>query len=155
MTPEEMKEESDWQEAWKYAGKAGNPITRDVRDFEINDVVEVIATHVAEGDYAETTVDGIFRMKDGVYVYLNAGCDTTGWDCQAGGSAEWHEDLPTLMTCLDNEKRDLLLNADTIEALARGKGLPNAKAYGAAVHLGARVDRVLGLIVEGKPPPKS
>lgn len=29
----------------------------------------------------------VLRMKDGRWCYVEAWCDTTGWDCRAGGEA--------------------------------------------------------------------
>lgn len=36
------------------------------------------------GDWCE--IRGVFAMKTGGFGALNAWCDTTGWDCQSGGT---------------------------------------------------------------------
>lgn len=63
----------DWEEAFKYA-----------TGFGIDDVAEVGGHRDGENDGASWLMWG--RLKDGRYFYLSAGCDYTGWDCQAGGS---------------------------------------------------------------------
>ena len=57
----------------------------DGEKFTVADVESVVSAGMEWGDYAETTCVGIFRLKDGRFGYVSAGCDTTGWDCQAGG----------------------------------------------------------------------
>ena len=38
----------------------------------------------------------VFRLKDGKFAYLEAGCDFTGWDCQAGGVSYTADSLEAL-----------------------------------------------------------
>ena len=96
MTLSEMKDDYDWQEAWAYAsgksksGRYDSP-TR-VEGYKgssaaatIDDVAEIIATDNGENDGQDWV--GVFKLKDGRYLFLTAGCDYTGWDCQADGSS--------------------------------------------------------------------
>lgn len=53
------------------------------------EIERVIWSSTEHGDYAETTIRGVFAMKAGNFGALRAWCDTTGWDCQAGG--DWSE----------------------------------------------------------------
>lgn len=62
--------------------------------FQRVDVAEVIATSDGENDGANWV--GVFRLKDGRFAFLSAGCDYTGWDCQSGGHAIVSHDLDHL-----------------------------------------------------------
>jgi hypothetical protein len=95
MTIEELDKESyyNWTEAFAYAKGAINAVTRKTRDFSIDQVTDVIAS--SEGENDERNWIGIFAA-DGVFLFLSAGCDYTGWGCRDWGSSEWHEDLTTL-----------------------------------------------------------
>ncbi len=70
----------DWQEVFKaeYAtptavrGYAGSCET-----FTREDVAEVLAMDEGENDGAEWV--GVFRLTDGRWVAIRAGCDYTGW----------------------------------------------------------------------------
>lgn len=107
MKLDEMREDSDWREVWKYASPASNPITREViPSITMDDVEEIIAASNGERD--EDHWIGVFRLKDGKWVFLSAGCDTTGWDCQAGGSAEWCATLEELKACIGDWDRNRL-----------------------------------------------
>lgn len=61
----------DWLEAFTYA------------NFSIDDVETVFAEDEGENDGENWISFG--RLKDGRYYFLAAGCDYTGWDCQASG----------------------------------------------------------------------
>lgn len=47
-------------------------------------VAEVVAYRCELGSYAETEIRAVFRLHDDRYALVNAWCDSTGWDCQAG-----------------------------------------------------------------------
>lgn len=53
--------------------------------FRRSDVVEIIGVTEGENDGDAWRIAG--RLADGRWFYLNAWCDYTGWDCQAGGHA--------------------------------------------------------------------
>lgn len=63
-----------------------------------DEVAEVLAHHIEFGDCAETEVWLLARTNDGRYFFLNSSCDTTGWDCQAGGHAYVSKDLERVKT---------------------------------------------------------
>ncbi len=89
----------DWKEAFAYAGPEpdtcnnGSPDVRPtlpgspvpLTHFTRIDVVKIIAQSEGEGDGPPWVIYG--KLRDGRWFYLEAGCDYTGWDCQAGGSA--------------------------------------------------------------------
>jgi hypothetical protein len=57
-----------------------------------DDIATVAGAYIEDGYYAETTVFAYGQLHDGRWFFMEAGCDTTGWDCQAGGS---HETAPS------------------------------------------------------------
>lgn len=61
----------DWKEAMTYA------------KFSFQDVAEVISAIEGENDGAQWKL--IVKLKTGKFGWLSAGCDYSGWDCQAGG----------------------------------------------------------------------
>lgn len=51
---------------------------------------------------------GVFKMRDGKFLAVRAGCDYTGWDCQAGGHADLadtHADVVALGLTLEERTR--------------------------------------------------
>ena len=77
LTIERMLADYDWQAAFEYAS------------FKIEDVAEIHGSDDGENDGDEWVMWG--RLRDGRWFYLHAGCDYTGWDCQAGGDSVVHE----------------------------------------------------------------
>lgn len=75
MTIEEMKKDEDWEEVWNYAPK----------NVSMNDVERIIATDDGMNDGDDWI--GIFKLMDGRYLHLWAGCDYTGWGCLEGGDS--------------------------------------------------------------------
>lgn len=92
----------DWAEAFAYAGEKATDESyygmygqADVRthpgsgvetkSFGREDVEFIAFLSEGENDGPSWLCAG--RLKDGRYFALEAGCDYTGWDCQAGGSA--------------------------------------------------------------------
>lgn len=94
----EIREDHDWKDAFGFASGAnaqgdaadirtaapGDDVSLD--PFGIDDVAEVFAAVEGENDGPDWLAWG--KLKDGRYFSLRAGCDYTGWDCQAGGHAE-------------------------------------------------------------------
>lgn len=85
--------------------------TQDLPFLE-SDVAEPLAAVVEYGDYAETTVWAVVRLKDGRFGYVNGGCDTTGWDCQSGCSGDVDTTLEGLIARFDDEAMLKLCNVD-------------------------------------------
>lgn len=73
LTVEQIKRSSDWAAAFAYAS------------FAVDDIADVEAYVEGENDSADWIAFG--TLKDGRWFYLRAGCDYTGWDCQASGSS--------------------------------------------------------------------
>lgn len=63
----------DWQQAMEYA------------KFTFSDVKTVILAQEGENDGANWKL--IVELTSGKYGWLKAGCDYSGWDCQAWGDS--------------------------------------------------------------------
>jgi hypothetical protein len=70
-TIESFKESYDWKEAVGYA------------PFSMDSIAEIVACEEGEND-GETWV-AVVKLDDGKFGFVEAGCDYTGWDCQASG----------------------------------------------------------------------
>lgn len=89
-------ENYDWKEVFGYAGEKptyGRPsvvecipgVEIDTSPFSRSDIEEIYFADEGYNDGPDWVVAG--RLKDGRYFGLRAGCDYTGWDCQADGHA--------------------------------------------------------------------
>lgn len=78
----------DWEEAFRYAD-----------GFKQSEVETVLYAH-AESDegYGQIEIHALFELGDGKFACLSAGCDTSGWDCQAGGEGTVHDSLDHAVT---------------------------------------------------------
>lgn len=86
---------SDFGEAAEYAS------------WKPEHVAEVIAMDEGANDGANWLM--VVKLKDGRFSFLSAGCDYTGWDCQAGGSSQEYESLDELIRMgLGQDDRDRL-----------------------------------------------
>ena len=63
----------DWQEAMNYA------------KFEFKDIQDIISAE--EGENEGNNWKLIVKLKNEKYGWLSAGCDNSGWGCQAGGKS--------------------------------------------------------------------
>ena len=84
-TPPEL-DGYDWEQAFLYAD--GRPVLGSVAPagpFSRDDVAEVIA--LSEGENEGPDWLAVVRLHDERFGFVMAGCDYTGWDCQAGGMA--------------------------------------------------------------------
>lgn len=101
-TLEQMREDYDWCEAFGFAGEPdtcastyqGGPDIRRAHPtasepsrstFTLADVEEIEAA--SEGEHDERDWLCVGRLKDGRWFLLAAGCDYTGWDWRASGTA--------------------------------------------------------------------
>lgn len=73
ITVEMLESDYSWQQAFSYA-----------EGFGIPDVWVVLNAVEGENDGDDWIIWGL--LKNGKFFYLKAGCDYTGWDCQASGS---------------------------------------------------------------------
>lgn len=87
----------DWEEAFGYADKPQptQGYGGTLAGFTREDVESVIAIDDGCNDGPDWI--GVFLLKDGRFAFLSAGCDYTGWDCQAGGTSWIAADLPSLI----------------------------------------------------------
>ena len=86
----------DWRAAFTFAGGTrygsadvrrciGQPADLSVEPFGRRDVALIVGQDEGENDGADWICFG--RLWDGRWFALSAGCDYTGWDCQASGFA--------------------------------------------------------------------
>lgn len=111
-------ENSDWQQAFGYAGEpgtciAGFPNVETVRFgkscettlFTREDVKSIKGISEGEGEGPNWIIWG--QLKDGRWFFLIAGCDYTGWDCQSSGKAIVAKTRHSLLKyALDNDSRE-------------------------------------------------
>jgi hypothetical protein len=109
----------DWKEAFGYAGEPGTcgeaaiePVPGAAcaaTPFARDDVAEIFA--LIEGENDEKEWIGVLRLNDGRFACLAAGCDYTGWDCQARGRAYVADSLESLARFgMDNDQRRRVLS---------------------------------------------
>lgn len=97
MQLDEMREDYDWKSALEIAGKPSGIIGYK-GSLEFNswsDIQKLIASDSGANDGANWIA--IFRLSGGRHAFLCAGCDYTGWDCQAGGSIQIARTLKDLI----------------------------------------------------------
>ena len=110
----------NWEEAFMQCSPP-NPVMGDsnvsASEFSINDVKNIIAISPGENDGAEWI--GLFVLEDGRYVFVSAGCDYTGWDCQASGQGIVSDDLRDIFNLgiTEGEKERLQLTGEDINEL--------------------------------------
>ena len=106
----------DWHQVFGYAGEPAESNSAGCLPLPVAnyrgsitpilrvDVAEILA--MDEGEKDERTWMLACKLNDGRYLYIEAGCDYTGWDCQASGSAWVANDLQSLILFgLTNEAR--------------------------------------------------
>lgn len=120
----EFKDDMNWRCAFSEA--VNGHYSGDVYDKSISspidDVVEVIAA--VEGENDGENWECIVRLKDNRYAFLSAGCDYTGWDCQAGGNVEYFYDVNracSVMTLDPNQRNRLRSQLEEQERKGRVK----------------------------------
>lgn len=105
--PLTWREDYDWKEAFTYAQTTKTATNCAKEGFAIDDVAEVLKTSPGENDGDSWLMVG--RLKDGRFFFLDAWCDYTGWDCQAGGDAQVADTLDNLIRYgMDERGRDRL-----------------------------------------------
>lgn len=105
----EMRDSFDWAHVLEYASPPDRTegFTGSVEGFTFDDVAEVIAS--ADGSNDGPTWAAILRLNDGRFIFVEAGCDYTGWDCQASGVGWVAADLASLIQFgVPQEARDRL-----------------------------------------------
>lgn len=80
-----ISESYDWKEAFKYSnGKSLDDNTPDF-PFQMAHISKILYIEEGENDGPSWII--MVKLKGGMYGFLSAGCDYTGWDCQAGGQS--------------------------------------------------------------------
>ena len=77
MNISEMREDYDWQEAFKYGADIRTATGCGNAPFVLDDVEEIIASD--EGMNDEESWIAVGKLNDGRYFFLSAWCDYTGW----------------------------------------------------------------------------
>jgi len=99
LAVEQMLRDDDWERAFEYAEcniLPAPPYSNiSLTSFTREDVK--IIQHIREGEHEILTWICIGQLKDGRWFNLEAGCDYTGWDCQASGRTVVAADYDTLM----------------------------------------------------------
>lgn len=115
--------DGDWAAALACGGFKMNPDTKTdswVSGFSINaahgvaldDLAAVVHSATGENDGDEWIA--VFRLTDGRFGMLSAGCDYTGWDCRSGGRFEVADTWEALCRGVmgDHERHRFGYNAD-------------------------------------------
>lgn len=117
--------EYDWKEAFGAAGKEKDTALNELpvcvqfaepvstEPFDREDVAEIIA--ISDGEKDSENWLGVFRLKDGRYAMIDAGCDYTGWGCREWGTAEVCRTLNEMIRygLSDGQRRRLGLYLDS------------------------------------------
>lgn len=85
----------DWVEAFSYSN--GKTIDDEDGDFSFrrDDVESILYSDEGENDGRGWII--MVKLKNGLYGFLSAWCDYTGWDCQAGGHSYVSKDKDKLI----------------------------------------------------------
>lgn len=105
---------------WRQAVLEANPPAQvhgssvDITPFAMDGIAEVLRCCDGENDEREWVA--LLRLTDGRFVGMRAGCDYTGWDCQAGGSSHVAETLDDVarLGLTDEERKRLAVFAGGI-----------------------------------------
>lgn len=92
--------------------------------FAEADIAEVLAVYEGEND--ERDWRWVLRLHDGRFVFLQGGCDYTGWDCQSSADHRFAESAEAAAYCALNDPADYhsevpAVYASLIEQLSNGK----------------------------------
>jgi len=120
MTLNELLESYDWESAFH----EGNPPTAavnfggSIERFSREDVAEICHSEDGENDGPEWVM--VCRLNDGRWVFLEAGCDCTGWDCQASGRSTVAGDYESIVRfgCNTSTRRRLNITIPELDDIA-------------------------------------
>lgn len=112
MTPQEFAADSNWRWALKHNPQGFTPSKTEgfegsIDPFTFDDIVEVIACVEGEGDGPDWLA--AVRLQDNRLIFIVAGCDYTGWDCQSDMRSVAAATLPELIRWgMSEEQRERL-----------------------------------------------
>ena len=72
------------------------------------DVKRILAIHEEHGDYSECALTLVAELASGLFLFVAAGCDTTGWDCQASSRMYVAMNLQDLTKVITQEEMEHL-----------------------------------------------
>lgn len=94
MDLDKFKNDYDWTEAFLVSGA------------DINTVTEIIKYYNGCNDAEPWII--VCKTNENKYMVLEAWCDYTGWDCQAGGTYEIYDTLGGALADLTPEQANRL-----------------------------------------------
>jgi hypothetical protein len=96
MDLERFRTDGNWREAFEFGREPevvlGGHCSAD--PVLIDDVALIL--HAQEGTPDEESWLAVVRLRDGRCAFVDAWCDMTGWDCQAGGHVTVASEFETL-----------------------------------------------------------
>lgn len=99
--PLSILDNEDWAEAFDERDRS---LSQEIEAYDVSDaqftrsdVAKIFAAVIEYGCHNEADCYGLFQLKDGRYLSVEAWCDTTGWDCQAGTVKTVASSLGTLI----------------------------------------------------------
>jgi hypothetical protein len=107
MTLEDFKSDFDWQHAFYEAFHGADGPSYDAPPGErgpIENVVRVIHSIAGENDEAAWLAVVEWSGEQGAFAVMEAGCDYTGWDCQASGAIDYYPSLEVALSSLTPEQ---------------------------------------------------
>lgn len=91
ITVKEMQEGYDWQHAFHEAMTSNClPYSDEGEIGPVKFVNQVLACAPGENDGASWLAVVGWSGPEGLFAVMRAGCDYTGWDCQASGKMEFY-----------------------------------------------------------------
>ena len=147
-TVDEMRADYDWREAFKYAAECEptEGYVGSLAGFTFDDVAEVIARDDGENDGPNWIA--VFRLRDGRFAFLSAGCDYTGWGCQESGSTWFAASLGALVQWgLTDDARGRLASQLPAEVAVTPTDTPAAQAAAGDVWRVVLADGDVGVCV--------
>lgn len=91
ISVEEMKNDYNWRSAFNEAMNGQYLSYGEIGP--ISNVIDVIACDEGENDGAIWIAVVQWSGSEGAFCVMRAGCDYTGWDCQASGKMEFYSSL--------------------------------------------------------------
>ena len=104
----DFRNNDDWKSAFLQVG-LGKPDSNygyELPDTYLNFVKRVVCCDRGYND--EVNWICVVELEDGTYVVVDAGCDYTGWDCQAWGTADIFETEGEALSNLNPEQAERL-----------------------------------------------
>ncbi len=97
MDIREFSKSYDWQCAVNESSRGPDPVPGYAGNCKwgMDDIESIPYSSEGENDGLDWIA--VLYLKDERYVFMSAGCDYTGWDCQAGGRSLVSDDVGKLI----------------------------------------------------------